>query len=151
MQYILSHLPQILVVLGLILLAIEVLVLGFSTFVLFFVAIGSITTAGLMAMDLIPATVLTALLATAIISTLVALVSWKPMKQFQNRVELKQVDNDMIGHTFVLPEDLHIGKTITHRYSGIDWQVKSKQQLLLGTDVKIVKMEVGLLTVESVD
>ena len=150
MEYISSNLPQTLVVLGLILLAIEVLVLGFSTFVLFFIGIGAIATGILMAMGFIPETLLNSLLATAIISTIVALVSWQPMKRIQNKVELNQVDNDMIGHQFVLSEDLAIGRTITHRYSGIDWQVRAKEQLAAGTEVKITSMEVGLLTVERV-
>lgn len=151
MQYIFSHLAQTLIVLGLILLAIEVLVLGFSTFVLFFLGIGTIVTGTLMAMGLFPETILNALLATAVISTFIALFAWKPMKRIQNRVELKQVNNDMIGHQFVLTEELNIGQTIIHRYSGIDWQVKAKEQLPAGTEVKIVCMEVGLLTVERVD
>ncbi len=151
MEYIFSHLSQTFIVLGLILLAIEVLVLGFSTFVLFFIGIGAIATGVLMAMGLFPETLFNSLLATAIISTFIALVGWKPMKRIQNRVELKQIDNDMIGHRFVLAEELAIGRTVTHRYSGIDWQVKAKEQLPAGTEVKIVSMEVGLLTVERID
>jgi len=150
MEYILSNLPQTLIVLGLILLAIEVLVLGFSTFFLFFIGIGAIATGILMAMGLIPETVLDSLLATAIISTVVALVSWKPMKKIQNKVDLNPVNNDMVGHQFVLPDELLVGKTITHRYSGIDWQVKAKEPLTAGTQVRIIKIEVGLLTVEPV-
>lgn len=150
MEYILSNLPQTLIVLGLILLAIEVLVLGFSTFFLFFIGIGAIATGILMAMGLIPETVLDSLLATAIISTVVALVSWKPMKNIQNKVDLNPVNNDMVGHQFVLPDELLIGKTITHRYSGIDWQVKAEEPLTAGTPVRIIKIEVGLLTVEPV-
>jgi inner membrane protein len=150
MEYIFSHLPQTFVVLGLILLAIEVLVLGFSTFVLFFIGVGAITSGALMATGLIPETVLSSLLATAIISTVVALVSWRPMKNIQNKVEVSHVDNDMIGHRFFLAEDLAIGKTITHRYSGIDWQVTAKEQLAQGTEVRIIGIEVGLLTVELV-
>lgn len=151
MQYILSHLPQSLVVLGLILLAIEVMVLGFSTFVLFFIGIGTIATGALMAMGLIPETLLMSLFTTAIISALIAVFSWKPMKRMQNKVEVKQVNNDMIGHQFILAEDLAIGGTISHHYSGINWKVKATKALPAGTEVKIIKMEVGLLTVESVN
>jgi len=150
MSYIVSHLPQTLVVIGLILLAIEVLVLGFSTFVLFFIGIGTIVTAGLMASGLIPTTGLTALLATAIIAAIVALLSWKPMKRIQNKVDVKQIDNDIIGQRFFLSEALPFAQAITQRYSGIDWQVRAKQALPAGTEVKIIKMEVGLLTVEQV-
>tara|TARA_R110001583_G_scaffold8007_2_gene39128 strand:+ start:7068 stop:7523 length:456 start_codon:yes stop_codon:yes gene_type:complete len=150
MEYIFSHLAQTLIVVGLILLAIEVLVLGFSTFVLFFIGIGTIITGILMLFGLLPATWLNSLLATAIISTIVALVSWQPLKRMQNKVESKQINNDMIGHHFVLSTDLLVGKTVIHRYSGIDWQVKAKQPLTAGTEVKIIAMEVGILTVEPV-
>ncbi|MDN2663154.1 NfeD family protein [Psychromonas sp. 14N.309.X.WAT.B.A12] len=150
MEYLLAHLPQTLVVLGLIFLVIEVLVLGFSTFVLLFVGIGTIVTGLLMALGFLPETLVNALLATAVLSSLVALVSWQPMKRMQNKVESHQVDNGMVGETFTLEEDLLVGKTVNHRYSGIDWQVKSKQALSAGTEVKIVNMQVGVLTVESV-
>jgi len=150
MEYILTHLPQTLVVLGLIFLVIEVLVLGFSTFVLLFVGVGTIITGLLMALGFLPETLVNALLATAVISSLVALVSWKPMKRMQNNVEAHQVENGMVGETFTLEEDLLLGKTVSHRYSGIDWKVKSKQALIAGTEVKIVNMQVGVLTVEAV-
>lgn len=151
MEYFLANLPQSFIVLGLILLAIEVLVLGFSTFVLFFIGIGAIATGALMALGVIPETFLNSLLVTAIISTAVALISWKPMKNMQNKVESKHVNNDMIGHQFILTEDLLIGKTVTHRYSGINWQVKANELLSAGTEVKIIALEVGLLTVARVD
>jgi len=151
MEYFLAHLAQSFIVLGLVLLAIEVLVLGFSTFVLFFIGIGAIATGALMALGVIPETFLNSLLVTAIISTAVALISWKPMKNMQNKVESKHVKNDMIGHQFVLTEDLLVGQRVTHRYSGINWQVKAKEQLSAGTEVKIIAVEVGLLTVARVD
>ncbi|MEL0628931.1 NfeD family protein [Psychromonas aquatilis] len=150
MEYILTHFPQTLVVLGLIFLVIEVLVLGFSTFVLLFVGIGSIITGLLMALGFLPETLFSALLGTAIISALVALVSWQPMKRMQNKAESHQVDNGMVGETFILEEDLLVGKKVSHRYSGVDWQVQSKQTLIAGTEVKITRMQVGVLTVEAV-
>ncbi|WP_354625770.1 NfeD family protein [Psychromonas sp. MME2] len=151
MEYIYSHLPQVLVTIGIILLAIEVLVLGFSTFVLFFIGIGTIVTGALMAMSIIPDTVPNSLLWSAIISTIVALLSWKPMKQMQNKVGSKTVNNDIIGHRFALTQPLIPGQTITYHYSGINWQVKAKQPLPTGSEVKIIAMEVGLLTVAPVE
>lgn len=151
MEYISTHLPQTLVVIGLILLAFEVWVLGFSTFVLFFIGVGTIVSGILMALSIIPETFLSSLLATAIISTIVAVFGWKPMKRLQNKVESSSVTNDMIGHQFILADDLSHGKTSQHRYSGIDWQVRAKQPIAAGTEVKIIKMQVGILTVEKVD
>lgn len=150
MDYLLLHLPQTLIVLGLVLLAIEGVVLGFSTFVLLFIGLGSIITGGLMYIGLLPESLLNSLLVTAIIATIIAVFGWKPMKRMQNDVEIKQIDNDMIGHQFFLNSDLALGQTINHRYSGIDWQVRSKTPLTAGTEVKIISMEVGLLTVEQI-
>ncbi|MGB5445475.1 MAG: NfeD family protein [Psychromonas sp.] len=150
METIFPYLPQSFIVIGLILLVIEIMILGLSTFYLFFIGTGMIASGLLMAIGVIPETLFNALWSTAIIATLVALVAWKPMKNMQNKVEPKQVNNDMIGHQFVLTEELAIGRTITHRYSGINWQVKAKEPLSAGTEVKIIGIEVGLLTVERV-
>ena len=109
MDYLLSHLPEILIVLGLIMLATEVLVLGFSTFVLFFIGIGTIITGLLMLLGMLSETILSALLAIAIISSIVAVISWKPMKRMQNNVTLNQVNNDMLRHQLTLSEDLTVG------------------------------------------
>lgn len=151
MESIFPYLPQVFIVVGLILLVIEVLILGFSTFFLFFIGIGMIASGLLMAIGLLPEVLFNAVLSTAIIATLVALVGWKPMKNMQNKVEPKHVNNDMFGHQFVLTDELTIGRTITHRYSGIDWQVKAKEPLAAGTEVRIIGIEVGILTVERVN
>ena len=150
MEYLAENLSQTLIVFGLILLAIEVLVLGFSTFVLFFLGLGFTATGILMTFDLIPETILTSLLATAIIATVIAIFSWKPMKILQNKAGKKQVSNDIIGHQFTLTEALIAGQTSIYRYSGIDWKITAAQPLPAGTQVKIIAMEVGLLTVEQV-
>ncbi|MCW8995828.1 MAG: NfeD family protein [Psychromonas sp.] len=146
-----AHLPQTFIVLGLVLLAIDILVLGFSTFFLLFLGIGTIVTGLLMTIGLIPETVLHSLSSTAIISTFVALLGWKRIKNLQNKVKSNPISNDMIGHRFVLTENLTPGQTLIHRYSGVDWQVKAKDPLPAGTEVKIIAMEVGLLTVERVN
>lgn len=150
MENFLLHLPQALIVLGLILLGIEVLVFGLSTFVLLFVGIGSILTGILMYVGLLPPTLLNSLLATAILSLIAAVISWKPMKRIQNNVVLNQVENGMIGDQFELNEDLEIGQPINHKYSGIDWQVKAQESISAGSTVKIIKMDVGILTVERI-
>lgn len=150
MENFLLHLPQALIVLGLILLGIEVLVFGLSTFVLLFVGIGSILTGILMYVGLLPPTLLNSLLATAILSLIAAVISWKPMKRIQNNVVLNQVENGMIGDQFELNEDLEIGQAINHKYSGIDWQVKAQESISAGSTVKIIKMDVGILTVERI-
>ena len=151
MEYILENLAQSYIVLGLLLLTVEVTVFGFSTFVLFFVGIACMITGALMMLGIVGETVLSSLLITAVLSVVVAVVSWRPLKKFQNTVLATTVDNDMIGHSFFLSEDLMVGKTTTHRYSGIDWQLQAKEDLVLGTEVSIIEVRVGILIVERVE
>ena len=150
MDYIAAHLAESLIIIGLILLAIEVLVLGFTTFFVFFIGVGTIATGTLMLWGIVPATWVNALWLTALLTGIVALLSWRPLQRMQQQHGSKTVDNDMIGHRFVLSAPLNSDTQVMHRYSGIDWQVKSTQSLPAGTEVRIVSMQVGILIVESV-
>lgn len=151
MTYFLENMGEAFIVFGLVLLAVEILVLGFSTFVLFFVGIGFVISGALLSIGIIPNEILTALLVTAVITIAVALLFWKPLKRSQNKVENDHVTNDMIGHRFILPAELTVGQTITYRYSGIDWQVTAKQSITVGSEVEIVDVAVGRLMVKAVN
>lgn len=150
-EYVMSHLAQTLVVVGLVLLAIEIIVLGFATFILFYIGCASILTGILIGVDVLPAEFLMASTSIAVLSCLVALVSWKPLKRMQNSVISSAPTNDMVGHRFMLPQDLNEGKSITMRYSGIDWVVRSEKPIMLGLEVEITKVSVGQLQVKAVD
>jgi hypothetical protein len=54
MNWISNNLPESLIMAGLALLLIEVVVLGFSTFVLFFVGLAALVAGGLMAVGVLP-------------------------------------------------------------------------------------------------
>ena len=112
-------------VLGCILLAIEIIVLGFSTAVLLFVGLGAIVTAGLMWLGLLPATWVAGLTAFAICSAVVAAVLWKPPKGMQaDRYGGPDSSSDLIGHEFRLEQDLSASESGITRYSGIEWRVE---------------------------
>lgn len=150
MDYITDNLAQSLIILGLVLLAIEVLVLGFSTFVLFFVGIASIITGILIGINVLDHNVVDASLSVGVLSAIIAAVSWKPFKMMQNNVGSTEVTNDMIGNKFTLPEEVAPGHSITCHYSGIDWQVSSDDKIMLGFEVEITHVSVGKLRVKKV-
>ena len=147
MDWINQNLIEALLIIGMLLLGIEVLVLGFSTFVLFFVGVAALITAALIYVDAIPATMLGALFSLGVFSALGALFLWKPLKKMQSSVEKNQVHNDFIGLRFTLDEDLGQGQIVKYRYSGIDWQLQSDRHIKAGTEVQVIGTEVGIFHV----
>ncbi|GAB3026851.1 NfeD family protein [Bowmanella dokdonensis] len=146
-----SHLPEALMILGLLLLAIEILVLGFSTFVLLYIGLSALVVGGMMNMDWLPISLFSAIGNVAILSAVLAMLLWRPMKRYQGYVEKKDVTNDMVGYRFNLPEDLNSGSSIPFRYSGILWQVRSSQDLAANQEVEVVRVAVGVLEVKAAE
>ena len=148
MELLLEYLPQTLVVLGIACLIVEVVVLGFSTFVLFFLGMSLVISGGLMYADVLKASWLTALWFNALVTTLLAVFLWKPLKRMQETSDNKEVHSDFAELTFTLEKDLNADSRTFHSYSGVAWQLKSKQPIAAGTEVKVVKKEVGAFWVE---
>lgn len=148
MDWVSNHLAEALVVAGLLLLTIEVAILGFATFVLFFVGIAAIFAGALMYLGVIPETTMAAVLAVGIISAVDAVLLWKPLKRFQQQVDKKQASNDLEGHVFTLANTVSATEHPQYHYSGINWTLKSEQQLEAGTAVKVVRTEVGIFHIE---
>lgn len=144
-----DNLPQILMVLGIISLITEVMVLGFTTFFLFFVGIAFIFTSGLMYFGVIEPSFLIAIYSSAILTLISAFFLWKPLKRIQEKQGEKIIKTDFAEICFVLKKDLNEDTFYTHAYSGIKWEIKSPVPLLKGTRVKVVKKEVGVFWVEA--
>lgn len=147
MSFVQEHLSEWLVALGLLLLVIEIVVLGFSTFVLFFVGTATVITGSLMFVGILPESVLYACVSIAVLSAVLAAVLWQPMKNMQSKTEAPEATSDLIGLELDAPEDLGSTQSVTWRYSGIAWQLKAKQDIPAGTPVKVVKVEVGIMHV----
>ena len=147
MEWISQNMIEFLLIMGMLLLGIEILVLGFSTFVLFFVGLAALVTAGLVYIEVVPATMLSAVLSVGVLSALGALFLWKPLKAMQSSVEKKQVQNDFIGLRFTIEQDLVKGAGVTYRYSGIEWKLECDKELSAGTEVEVVKTDVGVFHV----
>lgn len=147
MEWILNNLGQVLIFAGLGLLAIEVTVLGFSTFFLFFLGLASLISGILMYMGVVPETAVNALISLAVLTLASALLLWRPLKTMQEQVERKPVQSDLIGYSFALESDIDPAAPGSHRFSGVTWKVKSTEPLNAGTEVEVVRADVGELTV----
>ncbi|MCD9555640.1 NfeD family protein [Photobacterium carnosum] len=146
-----SNIPQTLVILGLLTLIIEVLILGCSTFVLLFFGIAMLITSGLIYMGMLEANWITTILTLAIITLVLAIVLWKPLKKLQNKPSKTDINSDFAVITFELEKDLLPSERYTFNYSGIQWLLKSNTVIEKGVTVKVVKKEVGVLWVEPID
>ncbi len=150
MEFITQNLPQTLMVLGVLALIIEVVVLGLSTFIVLFFGLSLFITGLLMSMGILADSMTTALWSNTLITAAISILLWKPLKRMQNNVERKPVNSDFAELTFVLNQDVTIEGLSTHQYSGISWQLKSKQPISAGTQVKVTKKEVGVMWVQSI-
>ena len=149
MNWISNNLAEILIMAGLALLVIEVVVLGFSTFVLFFVGLAAVAAGGLMTVGVIPESMLSALSSVGILTALLAVLLWRPLKSMQGNVERKKVTSDLVGHSFTLNEAVSLTKNPVYRYSGIDWNLSSEQELSAGTLVEVTGVAVGKFIVQA--
>ena len=135
---------------GFILLAVELLALGFSTGFVFFVGLGALVTGTAVWFALIPMTWSASIATFAISSVLVSAVLWKPLKAMQNNKKIPTKDNtsDLIGLKFRLDEDISITKSGKTRYSGIEWKVEIDlesdiQEISSGTTVTVSSVDAG--------
>lgn len=147
MEWLASNFASLLVFLGIVLLVIEVGLLGFSVFILFFVGLACIVTGALIMLTLLPDTLAAAFGSIAVLSLLFAVALWKPLKKMQDSSESHTVKGDFIGHSFRLEQDISSQRYGSYRLSGVEWKVRSDVPLAAGAEVEVVKVEVGLLSV----
>ena len=151
MDIIANNLAQSLFIVGLILLAIEVAVLGFSTFVFFFVGLAAMATGALVYVGVLPNSVLSASLSTGVMTILAALVLWKPLKRMQSKVSTKKTKSEFTDHQFFLKESVSPTQSPKYRYSGVEWSLVSEEFIEAGTKVEVTEAEVGKLHIKSID
>lgn len=143
MSWITANLAEFFIIAGFGLLAIEILVLGFSTFFLFFIGLASVVTAALLWLGIVPDELVPALLSTAILTAISALLLWKPLKNMQGNNKPGIAESDLIGHSFILQSDVSPTQPGEYQYSGITWELISESDLPTGTLVKVIKTQVG--------
>jgi len=110
-------LASLLAIIGVSLGILEIAILGFGTVFLLFIAIGCLVTALLMFFGALPDTYLVAAIAVAIISSVAALLLWKPLKKMQDKQQNPDDQpNVFSGLKFRLDADLAPNTSFTHRY-----------------------------------
>jgi membrane protein implicated in regulation of membrane protease activity len=149
MDWVSNNLAESLIIVGLALLVMEVVVLGFSTFVLFFVGLAAVITGGLMSTGVLPDSMLSALSSIGVLTALLAIFLWRPLKSMQNNVERKKVTSDLVGHSFILNDAVSMSSNPVYRYSGIDWQLSSENELSVGTLVEVTGVAVGKFNIQA--
>ncbi|MGO2293772.1 MAG: NfeD family protein [Pseudoalteromonas sp.] len=147
MEFIIDNLAQSLMILGILALIIEVAVLGMSTFILLFLGMSLFATGLMMNFSLLEESLTTALWSNIVATTALTLLLWQPLKRMQEHTDTKEVHSDFAQLSFVLSADVDEQGLTTHSYSGINWQLKSNQPISAGTEVTVVKKEVGVMWV----
>ena len=156
LEYIQAHMPGFWVARGFALLALEVLVFGFTTLILLFAGIGGIVTGLLMMTGILPETWIAGVSAFGIATGIIAVLLWKPMQKLQSSASPQQQQkNDFEGLEFVLDDTISVTSPGKHRYSGIDWQVEvdagsEEQEIAAGERVRVASAQVGVLKVVKI-
>ncbi|MGK0370820.1 MAG: hypothetical protein ACJAW1_001061 [Glaciecola sp.] len=152
MDWFANNLIQTVLVIGIVLLIVEVAVLGFSTFFLLFAGLAAVITSILMWVGLIPETFVYSLVSVSAFTVLFAVLLWKPMVSMQKSVDTTRATSDLVGYTFVLPEDIIVTAPIENKpmynFSGIQWRLESEADIVKGSVVKVWQIDVGVLWVK---
>ena len=72
------------------------------------------------------------ILTVGILTAVIAVVLWKPLKNFQNSKEKTDNSSDMIGLTLPVSSEVSTDSG-TVRYSGIEWQARLADQVELSS------------------
>ena len=143
--------PQILLIVGILLLVAEIIFFGFATFVLFFVGIAMLIVGAAMTIGLLPTDLMTAIFSVSILAIVSAAVLWKYLKRLQSTKWNKKIEVGLVGYEFKLDVDISPDKSVKHFYSGIEWDVISEDKIKKNTPLRVIKVEVGKLTVKPND
>ena len=142
------NLPQILLIIGILLLVAKIIFFGFATFVLFFVGIAMLIVGAVMTIGLLPTDLMTAIFSVSILALVCAAVLWKFLKKLQSTKWNKKIEVGLVGYEFKLDVDITPNKSVKHFYSGIEWDVISDDKIKKNTPLRVIQVEVGKLTVK---
>ncbi len=152
-EYINQHLPGFWIALGFLLLAIEVLITGFSTIVFLFAGLAAIVTGLLLMTGLLTETWLVSISTFGISTGLLSVLLWKPMKRFQDNSTLQtKQKSDFMGLEFITQDDITLMQPGSHQYSGITWRVEIDEEsgverIASGQRVMVTGVSVGVFKV----
>lgn len=152
-DYIASHQSEFWMVIGFALLAAEVLT-GFTVGVFLFAGIGALVTGGLMSFGVLAETWVAGISCTGISTGVITALLWKPLKNLQgDRPVEKDNSSDLIGHTFVIENEITTTNPGTINYSGVSWRVEIDKDagvevIEAGKHVTVSSVEVGVFKVK---
>ena len=152
-EYINNNIPGFWIALGFALMAVEVLVFGFTTIIFLFAGLGALTAGLLMMAGVLPETWIAGTACFGIATGISSLLLWKPMKKMQDDAEpQKKQSSDFDGIEFVLSSDISTTSPGKHSYSGVDWRVEidstsEVNALSKGDRVIVTSAEVGVFKV----
>ena len=153
MSWFSDNVIETILVIGILLLIVEILVLGFGTFFLFFAGLAAVSTSALMWIGVIPETFIATLLSVAAFSAIYAALLWKKLNELQSDVDNTHASSDLVGHSFILTEDVKSGlpqhERATYEFSGIEWRLDAQQDLPTGTLVEVIQADVGKLIIKA--
>jgi membrane protein implicated in regulation of membrane protease activity len=99
---------------------------------------------------IIPDTMLAAMFSTGILTALSAFLLWKPLKSMQTNVDTSKVKSDLVGHRFILVEAVTPKLTPKYHYSGINWKLITTDNLVAGTRVEVIQVDVGKFHIKAI-
>lgn len=156
-EYFNTHMHAFWFATGFILLATELLVLGFATGFVLFLGLAALATGGLLWAEIIPLTWLSSIATFSLSSIVISASLWKPFKSLEKNRKPKTKDNssDIIGHRFRLENDISFKRPGATRYSGIEWKVEIEEnddidRIVSGTLVSVVSVDAGKFRVMPV-
>lgn len=140
---------QVLMAVGIFLAAADLLLFGFASFILTLLGLAVFSTGVLLYVGLLPEGYASIVLAIAVLTALSGAVLWRPLKRLQEKKQINKVSSDLTGISFVLEQDISPQSPGSYHYSGIDWQVETNEVITAGTEVEVITLEVGVMTVKT--
>lgn len=142
-EYIQAHHAGFWIALGFLLLALEVLVFGFTTIVFLFSGLGAITTGLLMQFGILPHTWVAGISCFGLSTGLYSILLWKTLQRIQASEPQQQQSSDLIGHEFIVEQEITSLQPGTTKFSGISWRVE------IDKDAEVDKLSPGQRVVVS--
>lgn len=144
-----SDTGQTLMALGLFLAVIDLMVFGFATLFLTLLGLAVLTTGMLIYFSVLTDSAAVIIGSVTVFTALYGVLLWKPLKNLQEKRQSNKVSSDLTGMSFILQQDISPGSPGTYHYSGIDWTVKTTEVITEGTEVEVIDLQVGVMTVKT--
>src|SRR5690554_8237638 len=94
MSWLVENLPDVLIAVGIAALIADMALFGFGTFILMFLGISLLVSGLAMLFGLLPSTMDAALWSNAILTSILAVVLWKPLHRIQNKNGSKKIRSE---------------------------------------------------------